>query len=81
MSVVDRLSNLTIKDDGFLFDPSTGDTYVANPTALAVLRMLQEGCDETGIVEAMVERYCVAEPEARRDTVDLLGRLKSWQLF
>jgi PqqD family protein of HPr-rel-A system len=77
----DRLSHLTLKDDGFLFDPTTGDTYVANSTALFILRALQDGCDESRIVESLVESFDVTEGDARRDAADLLSRLKSWQLL
>jgi PqqD family protein of HPr-rel-A system len=76
-----RLLQLSVKDDGFLFDPSTGDTYVANPTALAIVRGLQSGRDESDVVEQLVDRYDVTPAEASRDAADLLGRLKQWQLL
>jgi len=76
-----RLLQLTVKDDGFVFDPSTGDTYVANPTALSILRGLQNGCDEAEVVDRITAEYDVTTAEAHRDAADLLGRLKSWQLI
>jgi PqqD family protein of HPr-rel-A system len=81
MRGADRLLQLSVKDDGFLFDPSTGDTYVANPTALLIVRGLQAGRDEGQVVDELVAEYDVTEVEARRDAADLLGRLKSWQLI
>lgn len=81
MSITSRLSQLTLKDDGFVFDPTSGDTYVANPTAVAVLRALQDGCDELQLVDVVVERFDVSESEARRDVGDLLARLRGWQLL
>ena len=81
MSDFDRLTNLTVKDDGFLFDSTTGDTFVANPTALCVVRSLKEGGDEAAAVAALVSQYDVTESEARRDVADLCIRFKSWQLL
>lgn len=81
MSDAERLGNLTVKDDGFLFDPTTGDTFVANPTALAVVRTMQEGGDEAAAVAALVAQFDVTESDARRDVADLCVRLKSWQLL
>jgi PqqD family protein of HPr-rel-A system len=81
MSTAERLSQLAIKDDGFLFDPTSGDTYVANPTALVVLRTLADGGDESLAVERLLAAYDVAEHEARRDAADLCARLKNWQLL
>jgi PqqD family protein of HPr-rel-A system len=76
-----RLLQLSVKDDGFLFDPSTGDTYVANPTALSIVRGLQAGCGEAEVVALVTAEFDVAPAEAHRDAADLLGRLKSWQLI
>jgi PqqD family protein of HPr-rel-A system len=81
MRGADRLLQLSVKDDGFLFDPSTGDTYVANPTALSIVRGLQAGRDEAQVVDQIVAEYDVTPAEAHRDTADLLSRLKSWQLI
>lgn len=81
MSIVERLSNLTIKEDGFLFDSTTGDTYVANPTALTMLRWMQDGCDEYQVAEEAVRRFDAGESEIRRDVADLMARLRSWQLL
>jgi PqqD family protein of HPr-rel-A system len=76
-----RLLQLAVKDDGFVFDPATGDTYVANPTALAILRGLQSGADEAEVVDRILAEYDVTPAEAHRDAADLLGRLKQWQLI
>jgi hypothetical protein len=81
MSIAERLSNLTIKNDGFLFDSTTGDTYVANPTALTMLRWIQDGSDEHQVTEEAVRRFDAGEHEIRRDVADLMSRLRSWQLL
>lgn len=81
MSIASRLAQLNLKDDGFVFDPTSGDTYVANPTAVAVLRALQDGCDESQLTDVVVDKFDVGEHEARRDVADLLIRLRGWQLL
>ena len=80
MQASDRLGGLTIKDDGFVFDPASGDVYVANPTALVILRTLHDGGDEAEAIAAVTARFDVDAEEARRDAADLFARLKSWQL-
>jgi PqqD family protein of HPr-rel-A system len=81
MSYAERLAHLTVKEDGFLFDPTSGDTYVANPTALVVVRTLQEGGDEAAAAAALIDRFDVTEIEALRDVADLCARLQTWQLL
>ncbi|MBA4019744.1 MAG: HPr-rel-A system PqqD family protein [Pirellula sp.] len=80
MSVAERLAQIVFHDDGFLFDPGSGESYVANPTAVAILRGLQEGRGEAALVADLTSRYSVDHEEARRDVVDFLSRLKNFQL-
>jgi len=77
----ERIAQISTKDDGFLFDPATGDAFIANPTALAIVRALQEGGDEAAAVAALTDRYDVTAAEARRDVTELCARLRAWQLL
>lgn len=36
-------NNLSINQNGFVFDPVTGESYTLNPTGLEMLSLLQEG--------------------------------------
>lgn len=80
MSASERLAQIVFHDDGFLFDPSSGESFVANPTAVEILRGLQEGRGEATIVAELISRFQVGEEEARRDVVEFLARLKNLQL-
>ncbi|MBS0208663.1 MAG: PqqD family protein [Planctomycetes bacterium] len=81
MSNPTRLSHLTINPDGFLFDPTSGDSFVANPVAVAVLESLRDGGDEADAVAALTTRFEVSETEATRDVADLMVRLRSLHLL
>ncbi|MGC3972561.1 MAG: HPr-rel-A system PqqD family peptide chaperone [Pirellulales bacterium] len=80
MSAAERLAQIVFHDDGFLFDPSSGESFVANPTAVEILRGLQDGRNEAAITHDLVERFQVGDEEARRDVVEFLARLKNLQL-
>jgi len=81
MSHATKLNHLTLNPDGFLFDPSTGDSFVANPVAVAVIESLRDGGDEQDAVASLTARYEVAEPDAARDVADFLVRLRSLHLL
>jgi PqqD family protein of HPr-rel-A system len=81
MNVAERLSNLAVNHDGFVFDPSTGDSYVLNQTGLVVLESLQDGIDEAQIAREVAERFDVTEDGAQRDIADFVSRLKTLQLM
>ena len=35
--------DLAISENGFLFNPATGESFTANPMAFEIIRMLKEG--------------------------------------
>lgn len=72
-----KLSHLAVSDEGFVFDPSSGDSYTVNHTGLVILRALQEGKDDSEIVRVLTDRYDVTPNEATRDVADFNARLKA----
>ena len=67
--------------DGFVFDPSTGDSYVLNQTGLVVLQGLQDGIDELQIVRELAQQFDVTEDGAQRDVSDFVSRLRMLDLL
>lgn len=70
-----KLAQLAINDDGFIFDPSTGDAFQVSETALFIIRRLQEGQVDEEIGAAMHEEYDVTPDDAQRDVADFRDRL------
>jgi PqqD family protein of HPr-rel-A system len=81
MKTAERLSNLAVNHDGFVFDPSTGDSYVLNQTGLAVLQGLQDGIDEMQIARDLAQQFDVTEDGAQRDISDFVSRLRMLNLI
>lgn len=71
------LSKLAVNEDGFVFDPTTGNSFQASPTGLVILRgLMDEKCD-AHIVEQLAIDYDVSIDSALRDLNDFRGQLKS----
>lgn len=81
MSHHEKLSHLAMNDEGFMFDPTTGDSFVVNQTAMFIVQSLQDERTENEIAELLVERYDVSRDDALRDIADFTSRLKSLQLL
>lgn len=77
---MNNLKRIAISDDGFLFDPLTGDSYVCNGTGLAILRLLKQGLDAAAIAEALVLSFDTDMERAQRDVLDFLDCLRPWGL-
>jgi len=73
-----RLRNLAISDTGFVFDPSTGNTFLLNETGIFILRKLVQGCERDAVVEALVEEYDVDAEQAGRDLADILIQMQEF---
>jgi len=72
-----KLKNLAISSNGFIFDPSTGHSYTANETAVFLMQKISDGKQVDEIVQALTSAYNVDEATAERDVVSVLEHLKS----
>ena len=73
---MDKLKRLALNEEGFIFDPETGNSFVTNETGLFILKKLREGLSEEEIVKALTEEFEVDEDTARRDLYDFLEQLR-----
>jgi hypothetical protein len=73
--------SLAVSETGFVFDPSTGDSYMLNPIGLEILLFLKEGKSRVEITHAMTQSYDVDTMTFERYYYDFLGMLKQMQLM
>ena len=72
--------NIAISDSGFIFNPSTGDSFSANPIGLEIIRLLKEEKSDKDIISEITERYAVDISTFEKDINDFLLMLSSYQL-
>jgi Coenzyme PQQ synthesis protein D (PqqD) len=77
MEDAQKLKNLAISGNGFIFDPATGHSYTANETALFLIQKISEGLEISELVKELVDAYNVDEATAERDVVSMVEHLKS----
>ncbi len=73
-----KLSSLALNDEGFAFDPSTGDSFVVNETGQFILKGLTAEVPAAEIINGLVETYDIGPEEAERDLGDFCERLRSY---
>ncbi len=74
---MNKIAHLALNDEGFVFDPTTGDSFMANGTGLFILKKLRENLLPVAIVQALTEEYEVTLEDAERDVNDFCGQLKA----
>lgn len=75
------LSRLALNDEGFIFDPQTGDSFQVSPTGMFLLRKLKEGLAAPEVAIRLSEEYDVSLEEAQRDCGDFCARLRQYHLL
>ena len=75
---VERLKNLALSENGFLFDPVTGYSYNLNSTAITLLHQLQHGKTRSEILKDMQENYLSDANTLERDLDQFLGQLQEF---
>ena len=75
-----RLRDLALNDEGFVFDPRTGNSYLLNPSGLVILHGLRGGKNGEQVAEALSRRYALSLEDAVRDVIDFILHLRSIQL-
>lgn len=68
--------NIATSETGFIFNPSTGDSYSANPIATEIMGLLKEGKSTSAIKTQILERYDVTPAQLEKDWDDFANQLK-----
>ncbi len=73
---MEKLKRLAINEEGFAFDPETGNSFVLNQTGLFIVKKLREGLSEEEIISELLKEFEVDEETARRDFYDFMEQLR-----
>jgi hypothetical protein len=73
--------NIATSESGFIFNPSTGDSFSANPSAAEMLLLLKEGKNASDIKKIFLEKYEVDAGQLERDWDDFLAQLREGNLM
>jgi methyltransferase-like protein len=76
-----KLNSLAISDNGFIFKPSTGESYTTNEMGLFIIQLLKENKSGNDIIQAIMEDFEVDSVTAGRDLYEYLDFLKREQMM
>jgi hypothetical protein len=72
--------NIALSDTGFIFNPSTGDSYSANPIGQKIIQLLQQDKSDEEISKAILEEYMIDASTVEKDVYDFKNMLKNYKL-
>jgi len=76
-----RIARLAVNEEGFVFDPQTGESFTVNETGKTILKALIESKAQEGIAMKLTEQFNVSHQEAQADVRDFLQHLRAYQLL
>jgi len=74
-------SNIAISENGFMFDPYSGDSYSLNPTAVEIIKLLKEGKSNDEIIAYFIQKYDVDQFTFEQNLYDFLAMLGHYDLI
>ena len=72
--------NIAISDSGFLFNPSTGDSFSLNTIGQEILTFLKDGKDDKKIIEFILNNYRTDQDAVEKDLYDFKSMLDNYKL-
>ncbi|HNY63385.1 MAG TPA: PqqD family protein [Bacteroidales bacterium] len=73
--------NIAISENGFIFNPLTGDSFSVNETGVFILQKLKEEETIEAILQSLMDEYELDAHTAEKDLNDFVSMLKSYQLI
>ncbi len=72
---------IAVSETGFIFDPTTGDSFSLNPTAAEILNLLKDGKNEKEIKKEIMAEYDVDESTFERSFLDFMAMLRLYNMI
>lgn len=73
--------NIAVSESGFLFNPSTGDSFSVNPVGQDVIRLMKEEKSDEEIIDEILKTYMVDKNTVEKDLYDFKNVLESFKLI
>ncbi len=73
--------NIAVSESGFVFDPSTGESFSLNQVGLELVELLKQGEDFDAIKKEILEKYDVDEISFEKYYYDFINSLNQNQLL
>jgi hypothetical protein len=71
---------IAINDNGFLFDPNTGESYTTNVVAREIIFLMKQNLPVEHIKVKILERYDVDEVVFEKNLIDFMAMLRHYNL-
>jgi hypothetical protein len=68
--------NVAISESGFIFNPTTGDSFTVNPIGIEIFNLIKSDKTYEEILKTILAKYNTDESTFEKDYNDFLGMLE-----
>ncbi len=73
--------NIATNEFGFIFNPSTGDSFSSNPIAAEIIQLMKETKSVNDIKKILLDKYETDKMTIEKDVDEFVGILKENNLL
>jgi hypothetical protein len=73
--------NIATNEFGFIFNPSTGDSFSSNPIAAEIIQLMKENKSLNDIKKFLLDKYETDKMTIEKDVDEFVGALKENNLL
>jgi len=73
--------NIAISETGFIFNPTTGDSFTTNRIGNDIIKLLQTGLEPGDVISTIYEQYSIDQQTLEKDFGDFMYMLKNYQIL
>jgi len=73
--------NIAVSENGFVFDASSGNTFVTNEIGVEIIEMVKHEKPMDEIKRNLLNRYEIDDIDLEKDLLDFVGMLGHYQLI
>lgn len=74
-------NNIAVSDNGFIFNPGSGESFTVNPVGLEMLNLLRKGHPHHEVVTMIQEQYVAEGAQIERDLLDFIEMMRQYRLM
>ena len=78
---MNKIDSIVINDNGFTFDPFTGETYTVNDIGITVLRLFRKQMSLVKIAEDISNEYKISFESTYTDILEFRSQLRLYGLM
>ncbi|OYU96064.1 MAG: HPr-rel-A system PqqD family protein [Bacteroidetes bacterium B1(2017)] len=73
--------NIAVSENGFIFNPVSGDSFSTNPIGQEIIRLMKDQKDRKEITKILADKYAADDATIEKDLSDFFQMLLSYQLI